>query len=116
MNSINHNTYISKQLEMSQLVEFDSILCELSDLDKKQRRVMYLRDARQNMDTAKSFSDSFGSFFKGMGLYLMPFAVIFLFLPMFFVAWLKKLKQRTLVNHQLSKALDYWHIERYEVV
>jgi hypothetical protein len=70
MTSINHISDVSNQLEISQLVEFDSTLVELSDLDKKQRRVMYLRDARQQMDNGKSFSDSFGSFFKGMGLYL----------------------------------------------
>ena len=102
-------------MTMNQLAEFDATLGDLSDLEKKQQRVIYLRNARQQMRTGKSFSDSFGSFFKGMGLYLMPFAVIFLFLPMFFAAWLQKLRRRIQLNHQLSQALDDWHIERSEI-
>jgi hypothetical protein len=115
MNSNHTPSEALNQLEIDHLAEFDATLGELPDPDKKQRRILYLRDATQKMGSGKSFSESFGSFFKGMGLYLMPLAIIFLLLPLFFAAWFRKIRDRILVNHRLTRALDYWHIDRCEI-
>jgi len=114
LNKQNHQDE-SNLLEMSQMVEFDATLGDLSDPDKRQQRILYLRGVRQRIGTGKSLGDAFGSFFKGMGLHLMPFAIIFLCLPMFFIAWYRVWKERALINNQLSRALDYWQIRRCDI-
>ena len=116
MDAKNHRFEALNQLEIDRLAEFDATLGEMPGPDRKQRRILYLQDATQKMGSGKSFSESFGSFFKGMGLYLMPLAIIFLLLPLFFAAWFRKIRDRVLVNHRLTRALDYWHIDRCEIV
>ena len=113
-NNSRHST--TNLLEIRQLLEFDSTLNDFPDAEKRQQRIVYLNNVMQHIGNGKSFIESFRSFFEGMGLWLMPFAISFMFLPLFFGAWFNKRKERTLVKRQLSGALNYWHIDRHELV
>ena len=113
-NNSRHST--TNLLEIRQLAEFDSTLKDCPDPEKRQQRIVYLNNVIQQLGSRKSFFESFRSFFHGMGLWLMPLAIIFMFLPLLFGAWFNKTKERALVKRQLSLALNYWQIDRHELV
>ena len=103
-----HHSYRPSPLEVKQLAEFDATLGDMPDLDKRQRRVIYLRDAMQQVEMQKSAM-------KGFGCFVIPLAIIPIFWPFLFFFWMMKKKANNLVNSQLINALDYWNIEFEEV-
>ena len=103
-----HHSYRPSPLEIKQLAEFDATLGDLPDLDKRQRRIIYLRDATQQMGMQKNV-------FKGFGCLLVPFAIIPIFWPFLIFFWLIKKNANKLVDSQLINALDYWNIQLQEV-
>ena len=103
-----HHSYRPSPLEIKQLAEFDATLGDLPDLDKRQRRIIYLRDATQQMGMQKNV-------FKGFGCLLIPFAIIPIFWPFLIFFWLIKKNANKLVDSQLINALDYWNIQLQEV-
>ena len=103
-----HHSYRPSPLEIKQLAEFDATLGDLPDLDKRQRRIIYLRDATQQMGMQKNV-------FKGFGCLLIPFAIIPIFWPFLIFFWLIKKNANKLVDSQFINALDYWNIQLQEV-
>jgi hypothetical protein len=103
-----HHSYRPSPLDIKQLAEFDATLGALPDLDKRPRRIIYLRDATQQMGMQKNI-------FKGFGCLLIPFAIIPIFWPFLIFFWFMKKKANTLIDSQLINALDYWNIQLQEV-
>ena len=95
-------------LEIKQLAEFDAALGDISEAEKKERRIIYLRDAMQQLDIGKSL-------FKGFGCLLIPFMLIPIFWPFLFFFWFMKKNMTRLMENQLHNALDYWQIQACEV-
>jgi len=95
-------------LEIKQLAEFDATLGDIPGSEKKHRRIIYLRDAMQQVGVGKSI-------FKGFGLLLIPFALIPIFWPFIAFFWFMKKKATALMDNQLHNALDYWNIPQHEI-
>jgi hypothetical protein len=109
MNTMHHH-HSSRPgpLEIKQLAEFDATLGDLPESDKRQRRIIYLRDANQQIGLQKNV-------FKGFGCLLLPFAIIPLFWPFLIFFWFMKKKTNTLLSNQLNNALAYWKIQDHEI-
>jgi hypothetical protein len=109
MNTMHHHhSYRPSPLEIKQLAEFDATLGDMPDSDKHQRRIIYLRDAMQQVRMQKSV-------LKGFGCLLIPCVIIPIFWPFLIFFWLIKKKANNLVDSQLINALDYWNIHLQEV-
>ena len=108
-NNSRHST--TNLLEIRQLLEFDSTLNDFPDAEKRQQRIVYLNNVMQHIGNGKSFIESFRSFFEGMGLWLMPFAISFMFLPLFFGAWFNKRKVKNSCKTPAIRSFEllaYW--------
>jgi hypothetical protein len=103
-----HNSNRPSPLEIKQLAEFDATLGDILDTDKKRRRIIYLRDAMQQINIGKTI-------FKGFGFFLIPFMIIPIFWPFLAFFWFMKKKANSLMDTQLANALDYWGIQKYEI-
>ena len=104
-----YHSHRPSPLEIKQLAEFDAALGDISESDKRQRRIIYLRDAMQQISVGKTI-------FKGFGLLiLIPFILIPLFWPFLVFFWLMKKKAIGLMDMQIANALDYWNIQRSEI-
>ena len=103
-----HHAHRPSPLEIKQLAEFDAALGDSSDSDKRQRRIIYLRDAVQQIGVGKSV-------FKGFGLLMIPFAIIPLFWPFLAFLWFMRKSAASLMDTQLANALDYWGIQEHEI-
>ncbi|MGD9128424.1 MAG: hypothetical protein PVH19_13695 [Planctomycetia bacterium] len=95
-------------LEIKQLAEFDAALGDMTEEEKKERRVIYLRDAMQQMELGKSI-------LKGFGCFLVFFMIIPIFWPFLIFFWFMKKKMTGMIELQFVNALDYWDIQEYEV-
>lgn len=102
-------------LSMERLSEFDKSIAALSDVDKKQQRLQYLHDTIQPIVPGRSFLESLEAFVKGMALYLMPLAILFMFLPLFVMTRFQMMRKRSSVDRQLSVALAYWEINKEDL-
>lgn len=103
-----YHSYRPNPLEIKQLAEFDAALGDISDSEKRRRRIVYLRDAMQQIGVGKSF-------LKGFGIFVIPFVIIPLFWPFLAFFWFFRKKAGTLMDGQIVNALDYWGIERHEI-
>ena len=103
-----YHSHRPSPLEITQLAQFDAALGEVPDSDKKRRRIVYLRDAMQQIGVGKSF-------LKGFGILVIPFAIIPLFWPFLIFFWFFRKKAATLMDSQLANALDYLGIEKYQI-
>jgi len=103
-----HHSHRPSPLEIKQLAEFDATLGEVPDSDKKRRRIIYLRDAMQQINVGKTL-------FKGFGLILIPFLIIPIFWPFLAFFWFMRKKATSMMNTQLANALDYWNIDKSEI-
>ena len=103
-----HHSNRPSPLEIKQLAEFDATLGDIPDTDKKRRRIIYLRDAMQQINIGKTI-------FKGFGFFLIPFMIIPIFWPFLAFFWFMKKKASSLMDIQLVNALDYWGIQKYEI-
>ena len=109
MSTMHHyHSHRPSPLEITQLAQFDAALGDIPDSDKKRRRIVYLRDAMQQIGVGKSF-------LKGFGILVIPFTIIPLFWPFLIFFWFVRKKAGTLMDSQLANALDYWGIEKYEI-
>jgi hypothetical protein len=109
MNTMHHHhSYRPSPLEIKQLAEFDATLGDMLDIDKRQRRIIYLRDAMQQVGMQKSA-------LKGFGCFMIPFAIIPIFWPFLIFFLMIKKKANNLVDSQLINALDYWDIHLQEI-
>jgi hypothetical protein len=102
-------------LVIDKLTEFDTSLLDLSDAEKKQQRIQYLRNTIEPIGPGRPFTESLDSFAKSMSLLFLPLAFIFMFLPLFFFTRCQLMFKRRAVSRQLSKALAYWKIEKQEL-
>ena len=109
MSTMHHyHSHRPSPLEIKQLAEFDAALGDIPDSEKKRRRIVYLRDAMQQIGVGKSF-------LKGFGIFMIPFVIIPLFWPFLGFFWFVRKKAATLMDSQLFNALDYWGIEKHEI-
>ncbi|MFC1601729.1 hypothetical protein ACFL34_05215 [Candidatus Sumerlaeota bacterium] len=106
MSTMDHHHHSTRPspLEIKQLAEFDAALGDLPDADKKRRRIVYLRDAMQQMGVQKSA-------LEGFGLLLIPLILIPCFWPFVGFFWFMRKKARALMDAQLVNALEYWDLE-----
>jgi hypothetical protein len=104
-----YHSHRPSPLEIKQLAEFDASLGDISESDKRKRRIIYLRDAMQQISIGKTI-------FKGFGLLiLIPFILIPIFWPFLAFFWFMKKKATGLMDTQVTNALEYWNIQRSEV-
>ena len=104
-----YHSHRPSPLEIKQLAEFDASLGDIPESDKRQRRIIYLRDAMQQISVGKTI-------FKGFGLLiLIPFILIPIFWPFLAFFWFMKKKAIGLMDTQIANALDYWNIQRNEI-
>ena len=102
-------------LAINKLADIDASLIDMSDAEKKERRIRYLHDAIKSIGPGRPFMESLESFAKSMSLIFLPLALIFMFLPLFIVTRCKLMIKRGNINRQLNKALAYWKINRQEL-
>ena len=96
-------------LEIRQLAEFDAALGDLSEDEKRRRRIAYLKDAARQLQLGASIM-------KRMGCLFIPFAIIPVFWPMFILLYFIRKKSMRLMADQFNGALDYWGIRREEIM
>lgn len=102
------NDYRRNPLDIKQLAEFDEAISQYSQSEQRRRRLIYLRDAAQQLKTGKAM-------LKGFGWLMIPFALIPLFWPFFIFFWFMRKKAGSMMNSQLQNALDYWGIHEVEI-
>jgi hypothetical protein len=104
-----HHSCKPNPLEIKQLAEFDASLGDDSEGEKRRKRVIYLRDAVRQNETAAST-------FKAFGYLLIPFALIPIFWPFLIFMWFLRKKSTDLIGEHLVTALEYWGIQQSELV
>jgi hypothetical protein len=106
----NHHYYGYQRnpLDVKQLAEFDADIAHLTPTEQRRRRLIYLRDAAQQMKTGKSI-------FKGFGWFMIPLAIIPIFWPFFGILWIFRNKAGKIMETQLENALEYWGIHEVEI-
>ncbi len=100
--------YQRNPLDIKQLAEFDADIAHLTPTEQRRRRLIYLRDAAQQMKTGKSILKSFGWF-------MIPLAIIPIFWPFFGILWIFRNKAGKMMETQLENALEYWSIHEVEI-
>ena len=100
--------YQRNPLDIKQLAEFDAVVAHLTETEQRRRRLIYLRDAAQQVMMGKSI-------LKGFGWLLIPFAIIPLFWPFFIFVWILRKKAGSMMETQLKNALEYWGIHEVEI-
>jgi hypothetical protein len=109
MNHVNHcYSYQRNLLDIKQLAEFDATIARLTQTEQRRRRLIYLRDAAQQIRMGKSL-------LKGFGWLLIPFAIIPIFWPFFVFVWILRKKAGSMMETQLKNALEYWGIHEVEI-
>jgi len=104
-----HHSYEPNPLEIKQLAEFDASLGDESEGEKRRKRIIYLRDAaRQNQTAASTF--------KAFGCLFIPFVIIPLFWPFLIIMWVLHKKSINLIGTHLAMALEYWGIQQHEIL
>jgi len=103
-----HHNSRPSPLEIQQLAQFDASLGEVSDGEARRKRILYLKDAVQQMNVGKNL-------LKGFGCFVIPFAIVPLFWPFLFFFWFMRKKTVEHMNAQLDSALQYWGIQREEL-
>jgi hypothetical protein len=104
-----HDSCRPNPLEIKQLAEFDASLGNDSEEEKRRKRIIYLRDAARQNQTALSV-------FKVFGFLFIPFALIPCFWPFLIVVWLLRKKSADLIGTHLATALEYWGIQQHEIL
>ncbi len=102
------NGYQRNPLDIKQLAEFDEAISQYSQSEQRRRRLIYLRDAAQQLKMGKAM-------LKGFGWFMIPFAIIPIFWPFFIFAWYMRKKAGSMMNSQLQNALEYWGIHKVEI-
>ena len=112
MNHMHHSHHFSNYqqnpLDIKQLAEFDEAISQYSQSEQRRRRLIYLRNAAQQLKTGKAV-------LKGFGWLMIPFAIIPIFWPFFIFFWLIRKKAGSMMSNQLQNALDYWGIHEVEI-
>ena len=103
-----YNGYQRNPLDIKQLAEFDEAISQYSQSEQRRRRLIYLRDAAQQMSVGKSM-------LKGFSWFMIPLAIIPVFWPFFIFFWFMRKKAGSMMNNQLQNALDYWGIHEVEI-
>jgi len=103
-----HHSYRPNPLEIKQLAEFDASIENDSEGEKRRKRIIYLRDAVRQNETAIST-------FKAFGCLLIPFALIPIFWPFLIFIWFMRKKSTDLIGTHLATALEYWGILQSEL-
>jgi hypothetical protein len=102
------NDYRRNPLDIKQLAEFDEAISQYSQSEQRRRRLIYLRDAAQQLKTGKAM-------LKGFGYFLIPLAIIPILWPFFIFAWFTRRKTASMMENQLVNALEYWGIHEVEI-
>ena len=108
MSTLHHHSCRPNPLEIKQLAEFDASLGDDSEGEKRRKRIIYLRDAAQQNETAASI-------FKAFGCLFIPFVIIPLFWPFLIITWFLRKKSTDLMGAHLATALEYWGIQQNEL-
>ena len=109
VNHMNHyGGYRQNPLDIQGLAEFDEAISQYSQTEQRRRRLIYLRDAAQQLKTGKAM-------LKGFGWMMIPFAIIPIFWPFFIFMWYMRKKANSMMNSQLQNALEYWGIHEVEI-
>ena len=95
-------------LDIKQLAEFDATIAQFTQTEQQRRRLIYLRDAAQQVRMGKTI-------LKGFGWLLIPFAIIPIFWPFFIFVWILRKKAGSMMETQLRNALEYWGIHEVEI-
>ena len=103
-----NNGYHRNPLDIKQLVEFDEAISQYSQSEQRRRRLIYLRDAAQQLKMGKAM-------LKGFGWFMIPLAIIPVFWPFFIFFWFMRKKAGSMMNNQLQNALEYWGIHEVEI-
>jgi hypothetical protein len=101
-------SYQRNPLDIKQLAEFDATIAQFTQTEQRRRRLIYLRDAAQQVRMGKSI-------LKGFGWLLVPFAIIPIFWPFFVFVWIRRKKAGSMMETQLKNALEYWDIHEVEI-
>jgi hypothetical protein len=101
-------SYQRNPLDIKQLAEFDATIAQFTQTEQRRRRLIYLRDAAQQVRMGKSI-------LKGFGWLLVPFAIIPIFWPFFVFVWILRKKAGSMMETQLKNALEYWDIHEVEI-
>ncbi|MBN1973702.1 MAG: hypothetical protein JW787_08695 [Sedimentisphaerales bacterium] len=109
MNHTHHfHDYQRNPLDIQQLAEFDEAISRYSQSEQRRRRLIYLRDAAQQLKTGQSL-------LKGFGWIMIPLAIIPIFWPFFIFIWFIRKKTGSMTNAQLYNALEYWGVHDVEI-
>jgi hypothetical protein len=100
--------YQRNPLDIKQLAEFDATIAQFTQTEQRRRRLIYLRDAAQQIRMGKSI-------LKGFGWLLIPLAIIPIFWPFFVFVWVLQKKAGSMMETQLRNALEYWGIHEVEI-
>jgi hypothetical protein len=103
-----YHSHQPSPLDIRQLAEFDATLGEIPESDRREGRIIYLRDAMLQIGVGKAV-------FKGFGCFLIPFVLIPIFWPFLAFFWFMNKKAVGLMDSQVANALDYWDIQHSEI-
>ena len=81
--------YQSNPLEIKQLAEFDAAIAQYTQSEQRRRRLIYLRDAAQQLKMGKAILKGFG--------------------------WFMRKKAGAMMENQIKNALEYWGIHEVEI-
>lgn len=101
-------SYQRNPLDIKQLAEFDATIARFTRTEQRRRRLIYLRDAAQQVRMGRTL-------LKGFGWLLIPFAIIPIFWPFFVFVWILRKKTGSMMETQLKNALEYWGIHEVEI-
>lgn len=109
MNTIrHHHSHEHGQLDIRELANFDASLGDIPESDKRQKRIIYLRNALQQVKVGKKIM-------KGFGCLLIFFMFIPIFWPFLIFFLVMRKNASGLIDNQINNALDYWKIDKSEI-
>lgn len=103
-----HTSQRPSPLEISELADFDASLGDLTEDDRRGRRIFYLRDAIAQVEMGKTL-------LKGFGCFMIPMLVIPIFWPFIAFFWFMRKSATRTMDTQFRNALAYWNLREEDV-